>query len=147
MKRALAVMVVLGLVACDADFVPLAGGALTGRLTPPPGDWTEIARPEIIRLETNPAKPYSVKLWVVGQGSNLYVHAGANRAAWIEHMDADPGVKVLIGEALYELSARRVTSQSEFDEFAAAYEAKYGNRPRNEKVNEAYLYRLVPRNN
>lgn len=146
MKRALAAITLLALVACDADFVPLAGGALTGRLTPPPTDWTEIARPEIIRLETNPAEPYSVKLWIVGDGSNLYVHSGANQTAWVEHMQADANVKVLIGEALYELSAKRVTSQSEFDEFAETYEAKYGNRPQNENANEVYLYRLVPRN-
>ena len=143
--RALTLIALLGRGACDADFVPLAGGALSGRFTPPPGDWSEVARPEVIRLETNPAEPYSVKLWIIGVGSNLYVHAGANRAAWIEHLEADPQVKVLIGEALYELSAERVTSQAEFDDFAGTYDQKYGNRPRNENVNEAYLYRLVPR--
>ncbi|MBJ39459.1 MAG: hypothetical protein CMD83_13505 [Gammaproteobacteria bacterium] len=134
------------LLGCNADFVPLPGGALTGRVALPLADWSAIGKHEVIRLETNPAEPYSVKLWIVERGAALYVHAGANRTAWVAHMEADSNVKVLMGEALYELSADRVTRQDEFDAFANDYEAKYGTRPRNENVSEAYVYRLRPRN-
>ena len=134
------------LLGCNADFVPLPGGALTGRVALPPADWSAIGKHEVIRLETKPAEPYSVKLWIVERGAALYVHAGANRTAWVAHMEADSNVKVLMGEALYELSADRVTRQDEFDAFANDYEAKYGTRPRNENVSEAYVYRLRPRN-
>lgn len=135
--------VVLMLTGCD--FIPFSGSKLEGRLAPVPGDWTTIAQPDVIRLETQPSDPYSVKLWIVGQGPLLYVHAGANRAAWVEHIEADADVRLLIDGNLYELMAERVTDQGEFDAFADLYEAKYGNRPRNESVDEAYLFRLVAR--
>ena len=139
---ALAVLL-LTLSACG--YVPFSGGELNGTLTPHPGDWTEAASPDIIELETNPQDPYSVKLLVIGAGENLYVHAGANRATWVEHMEQDPNVRLKIGDALYELRAERVTEQAEFDAFAAVYEGKYGNEPRNGNVDEAYLFRLLPR--
>jgi hypothetical protein len=78
-------------------------------------------------------------------GPGLYVHAGANRATWVEHIEQDPNVRVLIGASLYELRAVRVESAEEFAAFAEVYEVKYGNRPRNENVDEAYLFRLMPR--
>jgi hypothetical protein len=78
-------------------------------------------------------------------GNALYVHAGANRATWIENMDADPNVRLQAGDTIYQLAATRVTSQEEFDRYSAPYEEKYGNPPRNLNVAEAYLYRLVPR--
>ena len=145
MTKPLLVALIVVLAACDADFVPLSGGALTGRVTAPPSDWQQIPPQEVIRLETNPAEPYSVKLWIVATEAALYVHAGANRTTWVVHMEVDPEVKVLIGEQLFELTAERVKAQDEFNDFAAIYAVKYGNRPRNESVEEAYLYRLVPR--
>jgi len=104
-----------------------------------------LAEIDTIQLETNPVDPYSVNIWVVGLGPHLYVHAGANRATWIEHMQADPRVRLRAGESIYELSAARVTEQAEFDRFSRAYEAKYGLPPRNGDVGEAHLYRLSPR--
>ncbi len=143
LKTALASLLLISLSACG--YVPFSGGELNGQPTPPPADWTQVASADIIELETNPTEPYSVKLWIVGYGPNLYVHAGANRATWIEHMEVDANVRLLIGQSLYELRGERVTSAEEFKSFADVYEQKYGNRPRNENVQEAYLYRLVPR--
>ena len=143
MKK-ISLLLLLGLLA-GCDLIPFSGGALSGNLTEPPADWTDVARPEIIELETNPAEPYSVKLWIIDMGPDLYVHAGANRATWVEHIEQDPNVRLLIEESLYELRAERVESAEEFAAFAEVYELKYGNRPRNENVNEAYLFRLLPR--
>ena len=143
LPKTLALLFPLLLAACD--YVPFSGGALAGTPTPPPAQWTEAAAPEVIELETNPAEPYSVKLWIIGLGPELYIHAGANRATWVEHIESDPRVKVLIGNALYELTAERVTDQAEFDRFGEARKAKYGRLPRNKNVNESYLFRLLPR--
>jgi hypothetical protein len=96
-------------------------------------------------LETNPDDPYSVNLWVIGSGASLYVHAGANRAKWVEHIEGNPNVRVKIHDALYQLKAMRVVDASEFARFSDVYETKYGNRPRNENVAEAYLFRLEAR--
>jgi hypothetical protein len=137
-------LAVLLLAGCD--FVPFSSGELVGTLTPAPDDWTVTASAEVIEIETNPSDPYSVKLWIVGLGPSLYVHAGTNRAAWVEHIEADPSVRLLIGNSLYELHALRVDDPGEFRTFADAYEIKYGRRPGNENVSEAYLFRLNQRN-
>jgi hypothetical protein len=139
-------LLVLSLLFVSAcSYIPFSGDKLEGTLTPVPDDWTDISRPEVIQLETQPSDPYSVKLWVIGLGPNLYVHAGANRATWVEHIEADPNVRILIGEALYNLRATRVVEPGEYELFATAYEAKYDRRPRNENVQEIYLFRLQAR--
>ncbi|MAE95466.1 MAG: hypothetical protein CL910_12465 [Deltaproteobacteria bacterium] len=74
-----------------------------------------------------------------------YVHAGANRSTWVENMEADPRVRLRADDSIYELVASRVEAQEEFDRFSDAYEQKYGRRPRNENVAEAYLFRLGAR--
>ncbi|MCX2982821.1 hypothetical protein EYC98_18315 [Halieaceae bacterium IMCC14734] len=127
-------------------YVPFSGGELNGTLTPAPAQWGSIADVNIIELETNPTEPYSVKLWIVDMGPSLYVHAGANQATWVVNIEQDPNVRLLVGELLYELRAERVATEAEFASFSDRYEEKYGNRPRNENVAEAYLFRLQPRN-
>lgn len=127
------------------DYLPFSAGKLDGTLTDVPSDWSEAAQADIIELETQPADPYSVKLWVIGLGPALYVHAGDNRATWVEHIEANPNVRLRIEENIYELRALRVSDPGEFNIFSAAYERKYGNRPRNENVAEAYLFRLESR--
>jgi hypothetical protein len=126
-------------------YVPFSGGELHGTLTPAPAQWGNTAQVSIIELETNPAEPYSVKLWIVDMGPSLYVHAGANHATWVQHIEQDADVRLLVGELLYELRAERVTEAQEFARFSDRYEAKYSTRPRNENVAEAYLFRLQPR--
>jgi len=128
-----------------SEYIPFSGGQLSGNLTPPPLEWSSLAQSDIIQLETELDTPYSVKLWIIGIGPVAYVHAGANRAKWVSHIDENPNVRLLVGKALYELKAQRVEAQEEFDNFSDAYEQKYGNRPSNENVQEAYLYRLVKR--
>ncbi len=132
-------------VAGCADYLPTASGALTGPLASAPASWTKVAKQEIIQLETQPEDPYSVNLWIIGQDELLYVFAGDNYATWIEHIDANPNVRVKMGGSIYLLRASRVTAAEEFERFAQAWEQKYGNRPRNENVDETYLMRLTPR--
>ena len=139
------ILTAAALALCGCSYVPFSGGALEGTVQPTPESWSEVAQPDIIELETNPAEPYSVKLWIVGHDADLWVHAGANRATWVEHMEADPRVRLKIGQSIYLLTAERVNGTEEFAAFADLYEQKYGNRPRNENVNEAYLFRLLPR--
>jgi hypothetical protein len=98
-----------------------------------------------VQLETLPTDPYSVNIWVIALGEHLYVHAGASRSTWVVNLEADPDVRVRVADSIYELAASRVEDQAEFDRFSDAYERKYGSRPRNESVAEAYLFRLGPR--
>ena len=143
--RFLALLPIALLLGCDGPFVLLPGGALEGSVAPAPESWAFTDEVKTVQLETRPADPYSVNIWVIALGESLYVHAGDNRAAWVEHLEADPDARLRVGDSIYELAAARVEAQEEFDRFADAYERKYGRRPGNEDVSEAYLFRLRPR--
>jgi hypothetical protein len=135
----------LSLLACGGPFVLLPGGELEGESVPAPESWAFTDAVDTVQLETNPGEPYSVNIWVVALDGKLYVHAGANRATWVENLELDPHARLRVDDSIYSLEASRVTSQEEFDRFSDAYEQKYGRRPRNENVDEAYLFALVPR--
>ena len=135
----------MSVAACGGPFVLLPGGALDGSPAAAPESWAFTDEVDTIQFETNPADPYSVNIWVIALGENLYVHAGASRATWVENMESDPNVRLQVGESIYELAAARVDGQEEFNLFSDAYEKKYSRRPRNENVSEVYLFRLVAR--
>lgn len=131
--------------ACAGPCLLLPGGTLEGPVVEEPESWAFTDEVGTVQLETRPADPYSVNIWVVALGPHLYVHAGASRSTWVEHLEADPRARIRVEGALYELRAERVATQEEFDRFADAYERKYDRRPRNEDVREAYLFRLAAR--
>jgi hypothetical protein len=148
MTRTLAILgatLCLTLAGCSGPFVLIPGGSLDGTVATTPSDWSAVAEIDTIQLESNPETPYSVNIWVIAMGDALYVHSGANRARWIENMEADPRVRLQANRTIYELNASRVESQEEFDRYSAVYEKKYDNPPRNPSVKEAYLFRLVSR--
>lgn len=133
----------LCLTACD--FIPFSGGKLQGEIKVIPKGWPEVTKADIIEIETNAQEPYSVKLWVVVLNDKPYIHAGANRATWVEHLEMNPELILGHDGALYELRAVRVTDDTEFKALREIYKAKYGNYPRNSNIGEIYLYRLEPR--
>jgi hypothetical protein len=141
----LALLLAAPLVACGGPFVLLPGGALEGETVAAPDDWSFTDAVDTVQLETRAADPYSVNLWVIALGPTLYVHAGASRSEWVENMEADPNVRLRVNGSIYQLTASRVEDQAEFDRFSNAYEQKYGSRPRNGSVTEAYLFRLAAR--
>lgn len=131
--------------ACSEESMPFSGGALVGTLAAAPADWRTVTDREVIQLESQPADPYSVNLWVIGEESHLYVFAGGTKATWVEHIEVDPNVRMKIGDSIYELKAERVSDADEFERFAQSWEAKYGRRPWNEDVHDTYLMRLTTR--
>jgi hypothetical protein len=133
------------LMGCGSPVALLPGGALEGPVEPPPADWSFSDGVDTVQLETRPSEPYSVNIWMIAIEGAAFVHAGANRSEWVEHIEADPRVRLRVDGPVYELAASRVTAQDEFDRFSDAYERKYDRRPRNENVAEAYLFRLTPR--
>jgi hypothetical protein len=141
----LALALTAPLAACNGPFVLLHGGALEGSTVATPESWAFTDDVKTVQLETLPADPYSVNIWVIAIGDDLYIHAGANRSTWVENIEADPNVRLRVNDSIYELVASRVESQEEFDRFSDAYEQKYGRRPRNGSVAKAYLFRLGPR--
>ena len=139
------VLLLILFVSAACSYIPFSAGGLTGKVVEAPDNWTKIAQVDIAQLETQPADPYSVNLWIIGRGSNLYVYAGDNRSTWVEHIEVNPNVRLQIEDTVYLLTAQRVTDAAEFERFAQAWDTKYGNRPGNENVAETYLMRLIPR--
>jgi hypothetical protein len=144
MVRILFLISLVLLAACEPVLI-FSGGKLDGTTAAVPDDWSFTDAVNTVQLETNPDDPYSVNIWVIAIGETLYVHAGANRAAWVEDIEADADVTIRVDQTLYPLRASRVEDAAEFARFSAAYEQKYERRPRNENVAEAYLFRLTAR--
>ena len=142
--RLIAVFSLFLVVGCG-PFLLLPGGRLDGSTASAPNDWSFSDEVTTVQLETRPEDPYSINIWVVGMGAGLYVHAGANRSAWVEHIEVNSDVRMRIEDTLYDLRASRVESEDEFARFSDAYEAKYDTRPRNENVAEVYVFRLEAR--
>tara|TARA_B100000902_G_scaffold254978_1_gene241412 strand:- start:282 stop:725 length:444 start_codon:yes stop_codon:yes gene_type:complete len=136
----------LGLLATGcAEYLPISSGALEGRVLPLPPSLDRITEDKIIQLETGKSEAYSVNLWVVEVSGYLHVYAGDNKATWVENMEQNSNVRLRSGDQIFELEATRVNDPDIFELFAEAWEAKYGNRPQNESVEQTYLYRLRPR--
>ena len=127
------------------SYIPFSGGALTGTPTTPLDDWRTVGEVAIIQLETRPSDPYSVKLWIVAEETHLYVFAGDNHSQWAQNLDAEPDARLQIEDKVYDLTARPITDQQEFQLFAGAWLEKYGSDHTETKVDDVYLYRLAPR--
>jgi hypothetical protein len=140
-----ALVLTASIAACGGPCLLLSGRALEGRAAAIPESWSFTEAVDTVQLETRPSDPYSVNIWAIALGQHLYVHAGTNRSTWVENIEADPNVRLRANDSIYELQATRVDAQEEFDRFSDAYEKKYGTRPRNESVREAYLFRLGAR--
>ena len=125
MKRVgLAVAAGLVLAACGGPLGPIAGGELAGVEAEPPALWGSV--PETIQLEVRPTDPYSVNVWGVGIGANLYVAHGPEVSTWGTRLQADPRARVRIGDTVYALEAVVVEEAAEHGRVVDAYVAKYG---------------------
>ena len=138
----LALTILLG---CSGPFLLLPGGEIEGPVAETPESWAFTDAVSTVQVETRPEDPYSINIWAVALGDALYLHAGGNRTAWIENLEQDPRARVAVEGTLYEVAASRVEDAAEFARFADAYERKYGSRPRNENIDEIFVYRLGAR--
>lgn len=142
---ALVIVLITGLSSC-AEYLPTAMGPLSGDVVALPNSWSSVADVEVIQLETlGDDGAYSVNLWIAEVDGALHVFAGDNYATWIQNMEREPEARLGVDGRIYELKGTRVTDPEVFERFAQTWEAKYGNRPRNENVEETYLIRLSPR--
>ena len=78
--RKLTTAILLGLFVMGcAEYLPISGGALEGRVLPLPAALDRITQDKIIQLETSASEAYSVNLWVVEVMGYLHVFAGDNK--------------------------------------------------------------------
>lgn len=127
---------------CDEPFIVMSGGALTGEVADPPVDWTELNSEEIVQLETQPEDPYSVNIWMIGKGPDLYVATGDDPTRWSRNIDENPDVRVRVRGMVYLLEAQRVEDRAEKEAIGAEYVTKYDVDGDDNWVQEGQLFRL-----
>ena len=134
---------------------PFPGSELDGKLaSPSPGDWSFSDAYETVQLEVRSTDPYSVNVWCVATGGRLYVGAGRGASSvWARALLEDARARVLIGTMLYDVIAKRVTTEVEVQAYLDALSKKYESseaqlsdfQPSSDKPPSAILSRLARR--
>ena len=118
MLRFVSTLVVSLALGCASPFLGLPGGALTGELvTEPVDDWS-FADDLFVHLETRPSDPYSVELNYIVLDGQLYIDPAEGKA-WLDHIRADPRVRVRFDGKVYPATAVLVGQPGELDGFDA----------------------------
>ena len=151
--RLLALAAMLALTACGGPLGPVSGGALSGEVKPAPSDWSFVANVEQAQLETNPADPRSVNVWLGSLGGRLYVASSLIRGPklptereWVRDVEADERVRMRIEGTVYELRAVRVLDDDEAAAARAMLEQKYALASDDlDPEREVWVYALGPR--
>lgn len=113
---------------CGGPFLVIPGGELSGEVVSEPvSDWSFVDA-RFVDLETRPSDPYSVELNYVVRDGQLYVDPKEGKR-WLEHMRADPLVRVRFAGKIYPLKAVLVGRPGELEGFDA----------------DRFIYRLDPR--
>ena len=92
------------------------GGALSGEVVSQPiTDWS-FADDRFVDIETRPDDPYSVELNYFVKDGKLYIDPAEGRA-WLEHIRADPNLRVRFGSKIYPVTAVLVDKPGELEGF------------------------------
>ena len=111
-----AVLGCLLLLGCGGPFLVFPGGGLRGEIvTEPVTDWS-FADDLFVDLETRLDDPYSVELNYVVRDGVLYIDPAEGRR-WLDHIRADPRVRVRFGNRIYPASAILVGEPGELEGF------------------------------
>ena len=114
--------------ACGGPLLVFPGGQLAGEVVEQPvADWS-FANDRFVDLETRPEDPYSVELNYVVRDGALYLDPAEGRT-WLDHIRADPRVRVRFGDKLYRATAVLVGQPGELPDFP----------------DDRFVYRLDPR--
>jgi len=147
----LALLALLIFVSGCGPLGPIPGGRLRGEVEPPPPGWDEIASVRTVQLETRPDDPHSVNVWSGVVGGRLYVATSLIRGTdvpaerdWVQHVLADPRVRLRTGGRIYELKATRVNDPARADAVREAMIAKYDVDPDAHSA-AAWVFELTPR--
>ena len=128
------------LTSCSDPFIVIPGGQLAGQVSPAPDLWRNV--PDTIQVESNPPDPYSINIWGVGIGSDLYIATSADGTTWSRYLENDPAVRVRIDNAIFELSAVLVTEPIERKRVLDAYVEKYDEDAGDSFVTDGLILRL-----
>lgn len=145
MRFLLVSVAILSLIGCEPIAI-IPGGELSGEVAAVPPSWSVMDATETVQLETRPADPYSINIWAVGIGQDLYVAAGAGKdARWTDYIAENPDVRLRLANSIFELRATRVLDAAERLRVVDKYASKYDLDINDNFVEDAWLYRLDPR--
>ncbi len=141
-RRFLLTCLIAGLLAgCGGPVLIIPGGTLSGPLKPTPDTWQAV--PDTIQVEFRPSRdPYSINIWGVGLGSDLYIATSADGTRWSVFLASDKDVRVRIDETLYALRAAPVSDTDERTRVLARYIEKYDLEIEDSWVETGLIYRL-----
>ena len=140
-----AVTAMLVAAGCEPTFV-FAGGELAGTERPMPSDWAFTGDFGTVQIETRPTDPYSVNVWGVSANRSFYVAASdAGDAAWARAIEAEPQVRLRVGDDIYRLLAQRTEDPRELADVTDAYIDKYGGERERSFIRHAWVFRLDAR--
>ena len=145
----LVLTVSLILSACGGPLGPLAGGELSGEeASPTNGDWSFAKDVEVIQLETRPSEPHSINIWTGVLDKQLYlpsslISGDENPAerGWVQHVTADPSVRLRIDGRVYTAQAVRVTNPALIAQIKSLILVKYEEEA-TPHSNNAWIYRI-----
>lgn len=143
-RQALACVLLVVVAACDPVFV-FPGGELSGTERPLPADWEFTRDFQTIQLEARPSDPYSVNVWGVAANRKFYVASDGGESRWARVIEADPRVRLRIGDDIFKLAAKRAVDPDELEDVIDAYIEKYGGDRERSFVRDAWVYRLGSR--
>lgn len=144
-RLAVALLAMLAVAGCEPLFV-FAGGRLAGTEQPMPPSWEFTDAIDTVQIETRPADPYSVNVWGAQVDGSFYVAASdAGDAAWARAIEADPRVRLRVGEDIYPLLAVRTEDPAELAGVMDAYVGKYGGNRQRSFIRGAWVFRLQSR--
>ena len=145
-RAALAAAVLLAACGAGGPVGWMHGGKLDGQVVAAPvDDWAFTRGVETIQLETRPDEPYSVNVWCVAKGPNLWISAGSESNTWAKNLVADPRARVRVGDKVYERAAVPVTDPAEVELVLALYAEKYDTQPKPNGLMTTQQFRLDPR--
>ena len=137
----LALPLLLSLGGCGEPYVWVPGGKLAGVEQSPPALWVDI--PEEVQVEFRPdADPYSVNLWAVAVGADVYIATGSEGTRWTEMLNEDQAVRLRVGQQIYRLNAARLDDPEEALKVRGRYIEKYSIDPDSSMLDGALVYRL-----
>ncbi len=152
MLRACAVAALVALVLACGPMGPIPGGRLRGTVVEPsPTEWSHVEAERTVQLETRPDDPHSINIWTGVVDGRLYIASSLIRGPdepeerdWVQHVLADPRVRLRVDGRIYELKATRVEDPALVETVREAMIAKYDVKP-DAHSSAAWVFRLEPR--
>ena len=137
-----AALALLAAAGCTEPFGFIPGGELEGEVEPAPADWADLEQRDNVQLELRPGSPYSINMWAVGIGPDVYVATREDGTRWTEYLEQTPAVRVRVEASIYELVAVRVRDREERHAVSTAFAAKYDLPPSDNWVVGGQVFRL-----